>query len=95
MVGVTIGKGSRIAGGAYVFEDVPPYCVVLGNPGKIVRHNCTPDVANRWQISALDALTDYARRDSVNRDAQTPAAVPAARTADCQSRSAETGAAAP
>lgn len=46
--GVTVGKGSRIAGGAYVFEDVPPYCVVLGNPGKIVRRDCTPDVDNRY-----------------------------------------------
>jgi serine O-acetyltransferase len=46
--GVTVGKGSRIAGGAYVFEDVPPYCVVLGNPGKIVKRDCTPDVDNRY-----------------------------------------------
>ena len=46
--GVTVGKGSRVAGGAYVFEDVPPYSVVLGNPGKIVRRDCTPDVQNRY-----------------------------------------------
>jgi len=48
VVGVTIGKGSRIAGGAYVFEDVPPYSVVVGNPGKIVKTGCIPDVNNRW-----------------------------------------------
>ncbi|MEO8387064.1 MAG: serine acetyltransferase [Polaromonas sp.] len=46
--GITVGKGSRIAGGAYVFENIPPYSVVLGNPGKIVRSNCTPDVDNRY-----------------------------------------------
>jgi serine O-acetyltransferase len=46
--GVTVGRGSRIAGGAYVFEDVPPCCVVLGNPGQIVRRDCTPDVDNRY-----------------------------------------------
>ena len=46
--GVTIGKGSRIAGGAYVFESIPPHSVVLGNPGKIVKSNCTPDVDNRY-----------------------------------------------
>lgn len=45
--GVIVGKGSRIAGGAYVFEDVPPRCVVLGNPAQIVKRNCLPDVANR------------------------------------------------
>jgi serine O-acetyltransferase len=44
---VTIGKGSRIAGGAFVFKTVPPYCVVLGNPGEIVKRDCTPDVDNR------------------------------------------------
>jgi serine O-acetyltransferase len=48
VVGVTIGKGSRIAGGAYVFEDIPPYSVVLGNPGKVVKSGCVPDVNNRW-----------------------------------------------
>lgn len=54
--GVTIGKGSRIAGGAYVFESVPPYCVVLGNPGKIVKHDCTPDVANRYTFPGSDTV---------------------------------------
>jgi serine O-acetyltransferase len=48
VVGARIGKGSRIAGGAYVYQDVPPYCVVLGNPGKIVKTECTPDVVNRF-----------------------------------------------
>ena len=49
VVGVRIGKGSRIAGGAYVFEDVPPHCVVVGNPGKVVKTDCTLDVVNRWE----------------------------------------------
>lgn len=48
IAGVRVGKGSRIAGGAYVFEDVPPHCVVVGNPGKIVKIDCAPDVVNRW-----------------------------------------------
>lgn len=45
--GVTIGKGSRIAGGAYVSESVPPYSVVSGNPAVVVKENCLPDVVNR------------------------------------------------
>ena len=49
IVGVKIGKGSRIAGGAYVFVDVPPHSVVVGNPGKIVKTDCTSDVVNRWE----------------------------------------------
>lgn len=44
--GVTIGRGSRIGGGAFVNSDVPPYSVVSGNPGVVVRSGCTPDVMN-------------------------------------------------
>lgn len=49
IVGATIGKGSRIAGGAYVFEDVAPYSIVLGNPAKVVKTGCIPDVVNPWE----------------------------------------------
>lgn len=42
--GVTIGRGSRIGGGAFVSSDVPPYSIVSGNPGAVVRSGCTPDV---------------------------------------------------
>lgn len=49
IVGVRIGKGSRIAGGAYIFEDIPPRCVVVGNPGKIVKTDCSHDVVNYWE----------------------------------------------
>ena len=44
--GVTIGRGSRIAGGAFVTESIPPYSVVSGNPATIVRSNCVADVMN-------------------------------------------------
>lgn len=44
--GVTIGRGSRIAGGAFVTESVPPFSIVSGNPAKIVKSNCMPDVMN-------------------------------------------------
>lgn len=53
--GVTIGKGSRIAGGAYVLENIPPRSLVLGNPGKIIKNDCTPDVDNRWEPARTDA----------------------------------------
>lgn len=35
--GVTVGKGSIVAMGAIVTHDVPPYCIVAGNPAKIVK----------------------------------------------------------
>ena len=44
--GVTIGRGSRIAAGALVTFDVPPRSMVVGNPGRIVKHDCRPDVFN-------------------------------------------------
>ena len=44
--GVTIGRGSRIAGGAFVAKSVQPYSTVIGNPARVVRTNCVPDVMN-------------------------------------------------
>ncbi|HEY5802051.1 MAG TPA: serine acetyltransferase [Burkholderiaceae bacterium] len=50
--GVRIGRGSRIGGGAFVTEDVPPYSVVAGNPSTIVKSGCTPDVMNPAPLGA-------------------------------------------
>jgi serine O-acetyltransferase len=44
--GIVIGRGSRIGGGAFVTDDIPPYSVVTGNPAVITDNNCTPDVMN-------------------------------------------------
>jgi len=35
--GVTIGKGAIIAAGSVVTKDVPPSCVVAGNPARVIR----------------------------------------------------------
>lgn len=45
--GVSIGRGSRVAGGAFVTTCVPPYSLVVGNPAHVVKSNCMPDVGNR------------------------------------------------
>lgn len=37
--GVTIGVGSIIAANSVVTKDVPPHCIVAGNPAKIIRTN--------------------------------------------------------
>jgi serine O-acetyltransferase len=50
--GVTIGRGSRIGAGAFVMEDIPPYSIVTGNPGCIVKSQCTPDVNNPAPVGA-------------------------------------------
>ena len=42
--GVVIGRGSRIAGGAFITENIPPYSTVMGNPASIVKTGSHPDV---------------------------------------------------
>jgi acetyltransferase-like isoleucine patch superfamily enzyme len=38
--GVTIGEGALITSGSVVVSDVPPFCVAMGNPARVVvRHN--------------------------------------------------------
>ena len=34
---VTIGKNSIVGAGAVVTKDVPPNCVVAGNPARVIR----------------------------------------------------------
>lgn len=35
--GVTIGENSLVGAGSVVFEDVPDFCVVVGNPARVVK----------------------------------------------------------
>jgi len=35
--GVTIGQGSIVGARSVVYEDVPPMCVVAGNPARVIR----------------------------------------------------------
>lgn len=37
MAGVTIGENSIVSPGSVVTQDVPDYCVVVGNPARIVK----------------------------------------------------------
>lgn len=39
-----VGKGSRIGAGAVVLNEVPPYCTVVGVPGRIVRRYCPKNI---------------------------------------------------
>lgn len=52
MPGVTIGHGSIIGTRAVVAKDVPPYSIVVGNPGKVVR--------KRFDDTTIEALLDIA-----------------------------------
>lgn len=37
--GATIGEGSIIAAGSVVTKDIPPHCLAMGIPAKVVREN--------------------------------------------------------
>jgi chloramphenicol O-acetyltransferase type B len=47
MSGVTIGHGAVIGAKAVVAKDVPPYAVVVGNPGKIVKYRFSKEKIKR------------------------------------------------
>lgn len=62
MPGVTIGHGSIIAAGTVVKKDVPPYSVVAGNPGKVVKKRFNEKTIERlleiawwdWEIEKIN-----------------------------------------
>jgi len=35
--GITVGEGAIVGAGSVVTKDVPPYCIVAGNPARILR----------------------------------------------------------
>lgn len=35
--GVTIGRGATVGAGSVVAKDVPEFCVVVGNPARVVK----------------------------------------------------------
>jgi len=43
MSGVKISNGSIIVAGSTVTKDVPPYAIIAGNPGKIVKYRFTEE----------------------------------------------------
>jgi serine O-acetyltransferase len=47
ILGVRVGEGAIVGPGSIVTKDVPPHCVVVGNPAKIIRRDAYPDVVNR------------------------------------------------
>jgi serine O-acetyltransferase len=47
IIGVRIGEGAIVGPGSVVTKDVPPHCVVVGNPARILKRDAYPDVMNR------------------------------------------------
>lgn len=56
-----IGDGAVIGAGAVVFKDVPPYAVVVGNPGRVVRYRFSTEtiaklLEERWWDKDIEDL---------------------------------------
>lgn len=63
MPGVTIGKGSTIAGGSVVTESVPDYTLVAGVPAKVIRTGNYPKALSSENKNklAIEVLQDFQR----------------------------------
>lgn len=66
--GVTVGDGSVVAAGAVVSKDIPPYCIVGGVPGQMIKSRFSRNIGERLQALAWwdwsherlnDALADF------------------------------------
>lgn len=49
--GVRIGRGSVVGAATVVTKDVPPYSVVVGNPGRVVRARFAPDQIEMHEVA--------------------------------------------
>ncbi|MBN1777215.1 MAG: serine O-acetyltransferase [Clostridiales bacterium] len=55
---ITIGDHSKIGAGAIVLKDVPAYCTVVGNPGRIVKKASHATDVDLDQINLPDPMQD-------------------------------------
>ena len=50
--GVQIGDGAVIGAGAFVNKEVPPYAIVVGSPGRIIRYRFDESIQKKLKDSA-------------------------------------------
>ncbi len=75
MSGVNIGDGAVIGAQAVVANDVPPYAVVVGNPGRVVKYRFAPDIIKRllrlswwdWPEEKINAALPLMLSDDIER----------------------------
>ncbi len=63
--GVKISKGSVIGSGAVVAKDIPPYSIVVGNPGQVIKKRFSDDKIT--ELLKIDLL-EYFDKNKNNLD---------------------------
>lgn len=71
--GVTIGHGAVIGARAVVGRDVPPYSVVVGNPGRAIRTRFSPEIVERllalawwdWDLARVERAVPAMMSDDI------------------------------
>lgn len=64
--GIRIGKGAVIAAGSVITRDVPPYSVVGGNPGKIIKYRFTNDIIEELKEFSIDDLSENYIKENIS-----------------------------
>jgi len=64
LAGIKIGDGAIIGAGSVITKDVPPYAVVVGNPGKIIKYRFDEATINKllkikWWDRDLKEILKY------------------------------------
>lgn len=75
MSGVTIGDGAVIGSRAVVTRDVPPYSIVVGNPGKVVKYRFSQEVIGQllqikwwdWPIEKVKEVVPLLCSNSIDQ----------------------------
>lgn len=67
MSGVKIHNGSVVGAGSLVSKDVPPYAIVVGNPGKIIRYRFSENIIDSLlKIAWWDWSEDRIKAEAMN-----------------------------
>lgn len=72
--GVNVGRGSIIGAGSVVTKDIPPYCIVGGNPAKVIRYRFSKKVISQieqtqwwnWPLEKIKERKNFFMYDYMN-----------------------------
>lgn len=71
--GVTIGDGAVIGAGTVVTKDVPPYAIVIGNPGRLLKYRFSEEIVDKflklrwwdWQPAFLSREISFFQNEDI------------------------------